>query len=160
MHIVRDASALSAAMTANASYSAGDDDAQKNLTLEFSRRARGIPVWAVLRTLGRRGLEALVDNGVRLAQRAATGLRDSGLTVDNRVVLNQVLVRASTPQETVSLRERVLESGHAWVGQAVSAGEPAIRISVSSWRTKDSDIDALVALISTAHSDLSPSDIL
>jgi aromatic-L-amino-acid decarboxylase len=68
MAIVRDAEALARAMNSDAAYANASGDSQKNLTLEFSRRARGAPIWAALRTLGRDGLEAIVERHCRLAQ--------------------------------------------------------------------------------------------
>ncbi|NED66767.1 aspartate aminotransferase family protein, partial [Streptomyces sp. SID10244] len=148
MVIVRDADALSSAMNSDAVYLTGSADAQKNLTLEFSRRARGIPIWAVLRTLGADGVEELVDRCVDLAWRAAEGLRANGFTVLNRCVLNQVLVRAETPEQTETVRDRLQQSGRAWFGPTVWQGEPAFRVSVSSWRTRREHIDELVELLS------------
>jgi glutamate/tyrosine decarboxylase-like PLP-dependent enzyme len=149
MVIVRDAPALSDAMNSDASYLTGAADSQKNLTLEFSRRARGIPVWAALRTLGSEGVEDLVDTCIANAQYAAERLRGSDLTVLNRCVLNQVLVRADTPDQTVAVRERVVHGGRTWFGPSVWQGQPAFRISVSSWRTRRSHMDDLVTELLT-----------
>jgi aromatic-L-amino-acid decarboxylase len=122
-------------------------DAQKNLTLEFSRRARGIPVWAALRTLGRSGVAALVDRHRAQARRLADGLRAAGFEVVNRVVLNQVLARCATDDATLRARADALASGELWFGATVWQGRPAFRLSVSSWRTTDADVDAAVARI-------------
>ena len=145
--ICRDADALSAAMNSDASYATAAKDAQKNLTLEFSRRARGIPIWAALRSLGRAGVAALVDRHCRQAQRVAEGLRAAGYEVVNRVVLNQVLVRAGSDAETDVIREQAAASGEVWFGPTVWQERPAFRISVSSWRTADADIERLIALL-------------
>jgi glutamate/tyrosine decarboxylase-like PLP-dependent enzyme len=147
MHIVRDSVDLSDAMKSDAAYAPAAPDVQRNLTLEFSRRARGIPVWAALRTLGRDGVEGLVDKSVVLAQRTAEGLREAGFDVLNRVVLNQVLVRAATPERTVAIRDAAIRSGETWFSPAVWGGLPAFRISVSSWRTEARHVDALVDLL-------------
>jgi glutamate/tyrosine decarboxylase-like PLP-dependent enzyme len=147
VHIVRDPAALSGTLTADAAYSPATADAQKNLTLEFSRRPRGISVWAALHTLGRAGLEELLDRTVSLAQHAAGGLRECGFTIINRVVLNQVLVRAATPELTELVRVTAQRSGQTWFGPARWDDAPAFRISVSSWRTQREHIDALVSLL-------------
>lgn len=147
MGICRDAGALAAAMNSDAVYAAASADSQKNLGIEFSRRARGIAVWAALRTLGRDGLEQLVQTHCRQARRLADGLRASGFEVLNRVVLNQVLVRAATDASTHAIREAAAASGEVWFGPTVWHGRPAFRLSVSSWRTRDADIDATVALL-------------
>ena len=144
MAICRDAAALSAAMNSDAVYSTAAKDAQKNLNLEFSRRARGIPIWAALRSLGRSGVAAMVDRHCALASRIADGLRAAGYEVLNRVPLNQVLVRAATDAETVAIRQAAQNSGKVWFGPTVWQGRPAFRISVSSWRTEEVHADQLV----------------
>jgi glutamate/tyrosine decarboxylase-like PLP-dependent enzyme len=150
MAICRDADALAAAMNGDAVYATAGVGpmgraAQKNLTLEFSRRARGIPIWAALRTLGRDGVAALVDRHRAQARRLANGLRDAGFEVLNRVVLNQVLVRCATDAATLQARAEALDGGALWFGATVWQGRPALRLSVSSWRTTDAHIDDAVA---------------
>lgn len=151
MHIVREATHLSEAMNADAVYFMAAADAQRNLTLEFSRKARGVSVWAALRTLGREGVEAMVDRHIALAQHAAQGLREAGYTVVNRVVLNQVLIRADSPAETVRVREAVTGGGAAWFSATTWQGQPALRLSVSSWRTEREHVDVLVSLLREAR---------
>ncbi|KWK85645.1 pyridoxal-dependent decarboxylase [Burkholderia ubonensis] len=147
MVICRDADALAVAMNAAAAYSSAERDAQMNLNLEFSRRARGIPIWAALRALGRDGVAAMIDRHCALASRVATGLRAAGYDVLSRVVLNQVLVRAATDAQTVAIREAAQASGEVWFGPSVWQGRPAFRISVSSWRTEEAHVDRLVDLL-------------
>ncbi|SDB90972.1 pyridoxal phosphate-dependent decarboxylase family protein [Paraburkholderia lycopersici] len=147
MTICRDAQALSEAMNSDAVYSGASADAQKNLTLEFSRRPRGIPVWAALRSLGRKGIAGLVERHCSQARRVGEGLAQAGFEVLNRITLNQVLFRCPTDAQTLAVCAAVQESGEAWFGGTVWQGRPAMRISVSSWRTTDSDIDALLDLI-------------
>ncbi|MGI2033887.1 pyridoxal phosphate-dependent decarboxylase family protein [Rhizobium panacihumi] len=147
--ICRHAEALAQAMNGDAVYATASADAQKNLTLEFSRRARGIPIWAALRTLGRFGVAELVDRHCDEATWLADRLRTGGLDVLNRVVLNQVLVRCDDDERTAQVRQAVLETGAGWFGNTVWQGRPAFRISLSSWRTRHQDVvrlaDALVA---------------
>lgn len=147
MAICRDRHALAAAMTSDAVYSEGTPDSQKNLSLEFSRRARGIPIWAALRTLGRRGVEEMIDRHCRQAQHLAGRLSLAGFDVLGTTPLNQVLARAPTDEQTVAVRRRIIASGDAWFGQTLWEGRPALRISVSSWRTQDAHIEALADLM-------------
>jgi glutamate/tyrosine decarboxylase-like PLP-dependent enzyme len=142
--IVRDAGALAAAMNADAAYATAAPDAQKNLSLEFSRRARGIPIWAALRTLGRDGVAEMVERHRAQARRLAEGLRAAGFEVVNRVLLNQVLVRCRTDAATSEARAQALATGTIWFGPTMWQGRPAFRFSVSSWRTTDEDIDAAI----------------
>lgn len=153
MAICRDAEALAQAMNSDAVYASAAKDAQKNLTLEFSRRARGIPIWAALRTLGRDGVAAMVERHVRQAARLAEGLRAAGFDVVNRVVLNQVLVRGRDDAQTTAIREAAQASGEVWFGPTAWRGKPAFRLSVSSWRTTDDDIDVLIELLVRIRAD-------
>src|SRR5450759_181046 len=64
---------------------------------ERSRRARGVELWATLRSLGRRGLAELIERTCRHARRFAEGLRAAGHEILNEVVINQVLVSFGEP---------------------------------------------------------------
>ena len=147
MVIVRDADGVTETMQSDAAYSMSASGAQKNLTLEFSRRARGIPIWATLRALGRDGVAELIERTVEYAQSVADGLRAAGYEVLNRVVLNQVLVTTDNPAETERIIREAQESGDTWFGRTTWQGRTAFRISVSSWRTSQGEIDALIELL-------------
>lgn len=147
MAICRDADAMAATMNADAVYATAARDAQKNLTLEFSRRARGIPIWAALRTLGRGGVAAIVERHCEQAGALADGLRAAGYQVLNRVVLNQVLVRADDDAQTLAIRKAAQDSGELWFGPTVWRGQPAFRMSVSSWRTDRRAIENAIAVM-------------
>ncbi|HEM6677860.1 aspartate aminotransferase family protein [Klebsiella pneumoniae] len=147
MTICRDARALAEAMNSDAAYSSASVNAQKNLTLEFSRRPRGIPVWAALRSLGREGIAELVERHCAQARHIGDGLARAGFEVLNEVTLNQVLFRCTTDAQTLAVRAAVQASGRAWFGGTVWQERPAMRISVSSWRTQDADVEALLALL-------------
>jgi aromatic-L-amino-acid decarboxylase len=151
MAICGDADALAGAMNSDAVYSTASPDAQKNLTLEFSRRARGIPVWAALRSLGRSGVAAMVERHCALAQRIAEGLREAGYTVLNRVAINQVLACDASDEETRAVLKVVQDSGEVWFGASVWQGRSAFRISVSSWRTNEVHVERLITLLKEAR---------
>ncbi|MCG4453179.1 hypothetical protein LJY18_07645 [Pseudomonas sp. MMS21-TM103] len=128
-------------------YASASKDAQKNLTMEFSRRARGVPIWAALSSLGRAGLREMIDRHIRQASHLATQLRAAGYQVLNRVVLNQVLLRADSDRQTLAIRVAAQSSGQVWFGPTVWQGRPAFRLSVSSWRTGDADIETLIEVL-------------
>ena len=68
---------------------------------EFSRRARSAPVWAAIRELGRAGVADLVERTCAHARALAAGLAKlPGCEIVNEVVLNQVLLRFGTDEET------------------------------------------------------------
>jgi glutamate/tyrosine decarboxylase-like PLP-dependent enzyme len=110
-------------------------------TPELSRRARGIEVWAALRSLGRTGLAELIDRPCRLASKFAAGLKAGGYTILNDVELNQVLVSFGDAEKTKRVIKAVQEDGTCWCGGTVWQGHTAMRISISSWATTESDID-------------------
>jgi glutamate/tyrosine decarboxylase-like PLP-dependent enzyme len=144
-----------ASMTMHASYFEGQGQWLRDAadwTPESSRRARAFTVYAALRSLGRYGVAQLVDDCCDLATRFADGIsRVSGCTVLNDVVLNQVLFRFEDDATTLAVLEAVQRSGEAWMGGTMWDGRAAIRISVSSWRTTESDIDRTLAAFEAAR---------
>lgn len=149
--ICRDANALAQTMNSDAVYFNASNDAQKNVTLEFSRRPRGIGIWAALRSLGREGVAALIERHCDYATHLADRLRSSGFDVINRVVINQVLVRCETNEQTLAVRQAVLDSGRIWFGLTQWQGRPAFRLSISSWRTGIEHIELLVEALIEAR---------
>jgi glutamate/tyrosine decarboxylase-like PLP-dependent enzyme len=131
---------------------AGERDADA-FTPEASRRARGLPVWAALRSLGRSGVAELVDRCCRHARRFADALGHAdGVEVLNEVVLNQTLVRFPEPGgdhdgRTREVVRRVQDDGTLWLGGTTWHGMAAMRISVSNWSTTDEDVDRSVEAI-------------
>ena len=119
---------------------------------EFSRRARGFPIYAALRSLGRSGVAELVDRCCRHASRFAELLgAEDGVEILNDVVLNQVLVRFGDDDAlTQEVVRRVQEEGTLWLSGTVWQGRAAMRISVSSWRTTDGDVERSAATILAA----------
>jgi glutamate/tyrosine decarboxylase-like PLP-dependent enzyme len=146
---VRDPLALQAAMAITAEY-LPTDSAYRNpadFTPELSRRARGVEVWAALRSLGREGLAGLIERNCAQARRFATQLSTAGFEVLNDVVLNQVLVAFGDAEKTKRVIAGVQEEGTCWAGVTVWQGRTAMRISVSSWATTDADVERSVTAI-------------
>jgi len=140
--IIRDGAALRASMGISAAYlEPGSRREPMHHTPESSRRARGVELWAALKSLGRSGLCGLVERTCAHAQRFARGLRESGCEVLNEVVINQVLVSFGRSEETREVIRRVQEDGTCWCGGTIWQGKTAMRISVSSWATTEKDIE-------------------
>jgi len=119
---------------------------------EESRRARAVPVYAALRSLGRQGVADLVERCCGFAVRLADALlRQPGLTILNDVVLNQVLVRVTTGDDhdaaTRAMIERLQRDGTCWAGGTTWHGLAALRVSFSNWSTTDADVDRTAAAI-------------
>ena len=154
--IVRDAAAHRASMNVTAEYivhTAGAERDPFDWVPEFSRRGRGITVYAALRSLGRSGIESLVDRLCARARQIADLLRNvPKVRVLNDVVLNQVLVRFGDDDEfTRRVIARVQQDGTCWMGGTTWHGMAAMRISVSNWATNEEDItrsaDAIVRAV-------------
>jgi glutamate/tyrosine decarboxylase-like PLP-dependent enzyme len=134
--IVNRPDALSHAMALSAAYLARSGQREPaEFVPEASRRARAIPLYAALRTLGRRGVAGLVERCCDHASLMATLLRDGGAHVLNDVVLNQVLV-AGSPEQLARLQA----DGTCWLGGTTWRGHHALRVSVSNWSTTEDDV--------------------
>ncbi|WP_431259407.1 pyridoxal phosphate-dependent decarboxylase family protein [Roseateles chitinivorans] len=151
MSICRHAGALAETLNSDAHYAPSSPRAQRNLTVEFSRKPRGILVWAALRALGRSGVAALVERHLAQATRVAETLRSAGFELLNRVVLNQVLVRGPNDEATHFIRAAVEQSGDAWFGASQWEQRVAFRLSLSSWRTGEDDVERLLTALLRAR---------
>jgi glutamate/tyrosine decarboxylase-like PLP-dependent enzyme len=139
---VREDRHLKAAMSANAAYLVRGEKRDPNLfTPEMSRRARGVEIWAALRSLGRNGLAELIERNCRMAKRFAEGLKAAGHEILNDVALNQVLVSFETDSITREVIAALQTEGTCWCGGTVWHGRAAMRIAVSSWATTDEDVE-------------------
>ena len=143
-----------AAMAVQAAYLVQDPGAARDemdWTPEFSRRARGFPVYAALRSLGRQGVAEIVESSCSRAKQFAEEIaRLPGVDVLNDVVLNQVLFRFADDETTNAVLAHVQASGEAWMSGTTWRGRSAIRLSVSNWRTTEADIDRTVAAFEAA----------
>ncbi len=150
--------AHAAAMSFTAAYLTGQGQGGLRIPSDYvpesSRRARGFATYAALRQLGRSGVAELVDRCCALARRFAEQLASyDGVEVVNDVVLNQVLVRfGDSDAETDRVVAAVQRSGVCWMGATTWGGRRLMRISVSSWRTTEADVDACVGAIAAARS--------
>jgi glutamate/tyrosine decarboxylase-like PLP-dependent enzyme len=151
--VVRDAIPLRAALSVSAAYlQAGARREPASQTPDTSRRARGVELWAALKSLGRKGLADLIDRTCAHARRFAAELRKAGFEILNDVVINQVLVSFSTAEETNEVIRRVQQDGTCWCGGTIWQGKKAMRISVSSWMTTEEDVErSLQAMVRIAR---------
>ena len=153
--IVRDAGALRGTMSVHADYLPGRISRDPfEFTPETSRRMRGIEIWAALLSLGRDGIEELVDRNCLQARRFAAGLLDAGWEILNDVVLNQVLVAFGDDRATTDVIRGVQREGTCWCGKTNWNGRAAMRISVSSWATTDKDVERSLAAILRVADDI------
>ncbi len=152
--LVRDEHALKAAMSITADYLMLGSEYRNpsDFTPELSRRARGVDIWAALKSLGRNGVADLVDGCCSHARRFADGFAAAGYDVLNEVVLNQVLISFGDDETNRRIITEIQREGTCWCGVTVWQGKTAMRISVSNWSTTAADVDrSLEAMIAIAR---------
>jgi glutamate/tyrosine decarboxylase-like PLP-dependent enzyme len=148
---VKDAHALQSTMGTSAAYLATTSLREPSqFTPEMSRRARGVELWASLRSLGRRGLADLIERTCAHARSFADGLRARGFDVLNDVVINQVLVSFGTDEATRAVIDQIQRDGICWCGGTEWHNRAAMRISVSSWATTAADVELSLTAIERA----------
>jgi glutamate/tyrosine decarboxylase-like PLP-dependent enzyme len=154
MAIVADASALTGAMSLAGPYLVADPGQRDstNYVPESSRRARVVPMYAALRSLGRSGVAELIERNCALARRMAEKLAAiPGARIVNDVVLNQVLLELSGGDDANrAVVAAVQRDGTCWLGGTTWAGRYVVRVSVSNWSTTDEDVDRSAAAIARA----------
>lgn len=129
------------------------DDAPDSCDLvpELSRRARGVPVWAALKQLGRSGIVSLVDGLVEGAQQFARELGAlPGVTVVNDVVFTQVCVSFGSDERTRQVTQNLIDEGAVWMSGSRWNDQAVLRISVSNWSTDAADVAASVDAVKRA----------
>jgi glutamate/tyrosine decarboxylase-like PLP-dependent enzyme len=141
--IVRDGATVRGAMSYHGDYLITDDTRLESYERvpESSRRARAIPVWAALRSLGRSGVAEMIDRFCRHARALADGARElPGVEVLNDVVFTQVCLSFGTDERTRDVGRRLMEDGTVWMSGSKWHGRDVLRISVSNWSTDEDDI--------------------
>ncbi|WP_408895219.1 pyridoxal phosphate-dependent decarboxylase family protein [Paenibacillus taichungensis] len=150
--ICKDRKAILNAMQSTGSYLL--DSQQRDgmhYTPEMSRRARAVELWAVLKHLGRKGVEDLIEQQCRLAIIVAEGLQSVGFQILNEVVFNQVLVKCNTPENTSLALRYIQQSGECWCSGSRWKGEPVIRISLCSFTVTSTAVERLVQIFDKAY---------
>ena len=151
--IVRDAQAMHRALSMHASYlqatEVGADPIEK--VPELSRRARGIPTWAVLRSLGRTGVARLVEGLADAAAGIAEGVADlPRVEVLNEVVFTQVCIALEDDESTAALSDRLWGDGEVLAMTSRWRDRTVVRFSVSNWGTDAAEVSRTVAAVARA----------
>ena len=155
--IVRDQATVSAAFGVQASYFATYEDIGDPFERvpELSRRARGVPVWAALRSLGRDGVAAMVDRFHDTARALADGIASiDGAEVLHDVVFTQASISFGADARTKAVTANLLADGTAWMSGSRWKGRDVVRVSVSNWSTDDADIAASIDAVRRAAASL------
>jgi len=150
--VVADAAAVHQAMGLHASYLLTPSTVDPLETVpEISRRARGVPVWAALASLGSDGVRELVEGLVACARGLADGIaRIPGAEILNDVVYTQVSVAFGSDERTRDVTQRLLADGTAWMSGSRWRDREVLRVSVSNWSTDAEDVAASVDAVRRA----------
>lgn len=145
--------ALVRALQATGAYIEYTDQREPMLyTPEMSKRSRAMEMWAILKYLGKDGVDEMITGFNTLAIEMAEGLKNIGFDILNEVVFNQVLFKAESDEETNRILKYVQNSGKAWMGPSKWNGDAVIRISVCSWMTSSEDVKRTIAVFREALS--------
>jgi glutamate/tyrosine decarboxylase-like PLP-dependent enzyme len=154
MAIVANQDAHLAAMSLAGPYLVADPGQRDgtNYVPESSRRARAIPIYAAIRSLGRAGIAEMIERNCAQARRMAKQLAGiPGAAVLNDVVLNQVLVRLPGGDDANRAAVAAIQrDGTCWLGGTTYNGEYVVRVSISNWATTDADVDRSAAAVAAA----------
>ena len=131
----------------------GDQGDPSEKVPEFSRRARGVPVWAALLSLGRNGIAELVDRLVRNARLMAKELaKIEGCRVLNEIAFTQVCFAFESDERTEEICARLIEDKSVWISGSKWRGQSVLRVSVSNWSTNSADVETAVEAVRRAAS--------
>ncbi len=150
--IVRDRAPLVASMSARGEF-LPEPTAHwepSDSTVELSRRARGVPSYAILKHLGKSGVREMVLRHCRLAEYlAAEVAKVPGLNVLNEVVCNQVAIACdpsgSGDKNTMATLSIIQKNGRVYPTHGEWHGRAIIRVSIINYATQKSHIDLLVS---------------
>ncbi len=133
---------------------AADASDPMDVAPEMSRRARGVPVWAALRQLGRSGVSSLVDRLAANARALASGISAlPGVEVLNEVAFTQVCLTFGSDERTREVTARLIADGAVWMSGSKWRGRDVLRISVSNWSTDADDVAFTIAAVERAMSE-------
>lgn len=152
--VVRDARAMRSAMGVSASYLIQDPDGAGDPSQkvpELSRRARGVPVWAALKSLGSDGVAAQIRRLAASASVLAEKLSAlDGVEVLNDVDFTQICLAFGDDATTRDVTARILADGKVWMSGSRWQGRDVLRISVSNWTTDADDVDTAAEAVKQA----------
>ena len=138
-----DKEALTSALHMSAGYIVLSEERDSMFyTPEMSRRSRGIELWAILKYLGREGLDEMIEEMHIRAKQFSDALSNiDGFEVMNDIVFNQVLVKCASDELTNTVLKNIQTDRVCWVGGSIWKGVKVIRISICSWATTENDIN-------------------
>jgi len=140
--LCRDKEALTAALHMSGSYIVTSKERDGMFyTPEMSRRARVIELWAILKYLGKEGIDNMVlSMHLRAKQFAKEISQVNGFYIDNDVVFNQLIVRCDSDALTDRVLKNIQNQRVCWLGGSVWLSKKVMRVSICSWATTEEDV--------------------
>jgi glutamate/tyrosine decarboxylase-like PLP-dependent enzyme len=157
-----EAAARNAFATTGAAYLDGSSGWNaESYSPEMSRRARAIPAWCALRSLGREGYRELVERCIANASRLAEWV-DSGPGLELMNVprvqerpFNIVCARFTSPtwddeqhdRHNRELLAQLQTDGRVYASATVWEGSAAFRFAFDNWMTSSRDVDTIIEVL-------------
>ncbi|UUN25087.1 pyridoxal-dependent decarboxylase [Streptomyces sp. FIT100] len=129
-------------------------------SVQWSRRFAGLKVFLALAAVGRQGYAEQLERDTALGELLAGRLAEEGWLRINDTPLPVVCVvdpdtDAAGPERSwawhSAVADRVVRRGEAWLSPVRLAGRPAIRICLTSHRTRAEDVEAVVSALGAAR---------
>jgi aromatic-L-amino-acid decarboxylase len=122
-------------------------------SMQWSRRASGVKVLLALAELGLPGWAPVVERMAALGDQLRTRLRAARWSIRNETPLPVVCATPPGPDDRIGpVVAEVQRGGRAWVSEvALSGGVRAVRACVTSFRTTEEDVVALVEELERAR---------
>jgi aromatic-L-amino-acid decarboxylase len=106
----------------------------------LGRRFRALKLWAVMRAYGRRGLQELIREHIRLAALFEEWVRDEpGWRVAAPRHFSTVCFRHETV-DSDEIARRATATGELFLATTRLSGEPTIRLTIGNARTQEADV--------------------
>ena len=149
--IVRDRRTLERAFRVHSTYLQAEDDPLlgnfMDYGIELSRGFKAFKIWCALRAFGITAFVEAIDHTLDMTRYFESRLLESGVfDVLSPVTLNAVCFRVMNRDNAFQQAaiDTLREEGTALVGPVRLAGRAAIRACVTNFRTRRSDVDAIV----------------
>jgi glutamate/tyrosine decarboxylase-like PLP-dependent enzyme len=127
-------------------------------SMQWTRRFIGLKLFLSLLVAGFEGYAETIRKMVRLGDGLRERLRAAGFRVVNQTPLPVVCFQDTRHTEGGSMphlrriADAVVESGEAWVSiTSLGSSRPAIRACITSFRTEEADLDALIKSLERAR---------
>ncbi len=148
-----DREALTSALQMSGSYIIESKERDgMHFTPEMSRRARIIELWAIMKYLGKSGIDEMVLSMNKRALQFAEEIGNvEGFFIENEVVFNQVIVRCETDEMTDKVLSNIQNLHECWLGGSKWFGKKVMRVSICSWATTQNDISRSVESFKKAY---------